>query len=75
MTCDWGDCDAAMVAYRWDPALGQWLPACDTHAVLHYWKDGHCPRCHRNWSFDDTGCGCGCHYTVQDILDLQSLEA
>lgn len=30
-TCDWGDCDASSVAWRWNKEHRDWLPVCKDH--------------------------------------------
>jgi hypothetical protein len=30
-TCDWGHCDADVVAWRWDPDSRRFLPVCEQH--------------------------------------------
>lgn len=29
--CDWGGCNAAAIAWRWDEIGAQWLPVCNSH--------------------------------------------
>jgi hypothetical protein len=81
MTCDWGDCDEPIAAYRLDEgqfeASAQWLPVCVRHALIYPagWHCGHCRPMHR-CPDDPAGpgpCGCICQYSVQDIMDLAAL--
>jgi hypothetical protein len=81
MTCDWGDCDEPVTAYRLDeggrPEDARWLPVCTGHAVV-YPPGYHCGNCTPMHSCPDDArgpgpCDCLCQYTVEDIMELEAL--